>query len=189
MPRMTRVSTRPNASSCLVSGVVRLPAAPTSAWILPISVFSPVAVTMPLPWPADTMVPENAIDARSPTPASSDTAPTSFDDGTDSPVSAASSMRSCATDVSRRSAGTLSPGARRTRSPGTRSAAGMVVHAPLRRAVASADSMPRMPASAFSARPSCTKPMTALITATAMITQKSSQSPITALIAAAPRRM
>ena len=189
MPRMTSVSTLPNCASCFVSGVCSDPASPTSVWMRPISVAAPVAVTMPRPCPAETIVPENAIDARSPTPASSATGPVCFDDGTDSPVSAASSIRSWKLSMRRTSAGTLSPGARRTTSPGTRSAAGIVVHAPSRRACASAESMPRMPASAFSARPSCRNPMTALMIATAMITQKSSQSAMIALIAAAPSRM
>ncbi|MBN9172304.1 MAG: hypothetical protein J0I50_10480, partial [Microbacterium sp.] len=148
-----------------------------------------VPVTIPRPCPAETIVPENAIEARSPTPAPAATGAMSFDAGTDSPVSAASSIRSWKDSIRRMSAGTLSPGIRRTTSPGTRSAAGTVVHAPSRRAVASADSIPRMPASAFSARPSCTYPMTALITATATMTQKSSQSAMIALMAAAPSRM
>ena len=156
MPRMTIVSTLPNESSCFVSGVARLPASPTRAWMRPISVRAPVAVTMPRPCPAETIVPENAIEARSPTPAPASTASVCFDEGTDSPVSAASSIRSCEASTSRTSAGTLSPGMRRTRSPGTSSAAGIVAHVPPRRTVASVESMPRMPASAFSARPSCT---------------------------------
>ncbi len=49
IPRMTRVSTLPKPSSCLVSGVSRDPASPASAWILPISVAAPVPVTTPTP--------------------------------------------------------------------------------------------------------------------------------------------
>ena len=111
---------------------------------------------MPRPWPAETIVPENAIDVRSPTPASARHGIAAFEDGTDSPVSADSSMRSWNAWKSRTSAGTLSPGTSRTTSPGTRSAAGTVAQAPSRRALASADSILRMPASAFSARPSWT---------------------------------
>ncbi len=158
-------------------------------WILPISVAAPVAVTMPRPCPAETIVPENAIDARSPTPASAATGSESFDDGTDSP----GQRRLVDAQLERLEqahiGGHLVAGREPDDVAGHEVGRGTVAHPPSRRTLASADSIPRMPASAVSARPSWTKPITALMTATAMMTQKSSQSPMIALMAPAPSRM
>ena len=74
--------------------------------------------------------------------------------GTDSPVSAASSVRKFFTSTRRRSAGILSPDSSSTMSPGTSSSAGIMRVSPPRTVLASADSMLRIESSAFSALPS-----------------------------------
>ena len=189
MARMRTASALPNLSSCRVSGVSRLLTSEIIVWMRPISVASPVAVTTPVPCPAATSVPENSMLVRSPTPASAPTASTRLVAATDSPVSADSSTRRFVACSSRTSAGTLSPDRTRTTSPGTTSSASTRAQAPSRRASACTDSICRMPSSALSARPSWTKPMAALMTATARITVKSTQSPRIALSTAETSRM
>ena len=105
--------------------------------------------------------------SRSPTVAFSETGSVVLSAGTDSPVSAASSVRRFLTSASRRSAGTLSPDSSSTTSPGTSSSAGSMRVAPPRRVRASADSMLRIESSAFSALPSWMNPSSALMTTTA----------------------
>ena len=91
---------------------------------------------------------------RSPTVAFSETGAVDLSDGTDSPVSAASSVRRFLTSVRRMSAGILSPDSRNTMSPGTSVSAGIIDVCPLRSVLASDDSMLRIELSDFSARPS-----------------------------------
>ncbi|SKZ59983.1 Uncharacterised protein [Mycobacteroides abscessus subsp. abscessus] len=188
-PRMPRESCVPNFSRRWVSGVSTCSMSEIIDWIRPISVDGPVAVTTPTPVPAETMVDEYAIDCRSPMPASTSTARVSLLAGTDSPVSADSSIRRFVASSSRMSAGTRSPDLIDTTSPGTRFSASTSTHSPSRRARACSDSMFRMPASALSALPSWTNPTTALITATATMTAKSIQSPRIAFSTPAPMRM
>ena len=151
----------------------------------PISVASPVPTTTPVPCPIVTSVPDHAEDDRSPSAASAATGSTDFWTGTDSPVSADSSIWRLRAVIRRRSAGTRSPDARCTRSPGTSSSAGMVMRLPSRTTVALSDSMLRMAFSACSALPSWMKPIAALITTTPTITAASTISPSRALTAAA----
>ncbi len=113
--------------------------------------------------------------ARSPSAASRATAAASLSTGRLSPVSAASCACRLRARISRRSAGTLSPLARCTRSPGTSSSAGTLWRRPSRVTEACGDSMREIAASAFSALPSWTKPMMALITTTPRITAVSTQ--------------
>ena len=179
----------PKAPICLVSGVSKASISASMVVIRPISACAPVAVTTPTPCPAETSDDENSIDDRSPMPAPAATAPTCLPDGTASPVSAASSTRRLLASSSRMSAGTFDPAETRTTSPGTSCSVGTRTHSPSRRTCASADNMFLMPASACSARPSWTKPMTALIRATVRITQKSIHSPSAAFSVAAASRM
>ena len=104
--------------------------------------------------------------SRSPTVAFAATGSVVLSAGTDSPVSAASSVRRFLTSASRRSAGTLSPDSSSTTSPGTSSSAGIMRVSPPRRVRASADSMSRIESSAFSALPSWTNPSSPLSTTT-----------------------
>jgi hypothetical protein len=95
----------------------------------------------------------------------------------DSPVSAASmACRSLARN-SRRSAGTLSPAASRTTSPGTSSVDDRRCLQPPRRTVTSLMTERASAASALSARPSWMKPITALTRVTPKITDASTHSP------------
>src|SRR6516162_8458122 len=80
----------------------------------PSSVSLPVATTTPVERPDTTMVPENAMHSRSPTVALVETASVFLSAGTDSPVSAASSVRRFFASARRRSAGILSPDSRST---------------------------------------------------------------------------
>src|SRR5262249_15799438 len=75
----------------------------------PSSVSLPVATTTPVARPDTTMVPENDMHSRSPTVALAETASVFLSAGTDSPVSAASSVRKFFASTRRRSAGILSP--------------------------------------------------------------------------------
>ena len=95
------------------------------------------------------------MSSRSASTASLGTLASSFSTGTDSPVSADSSMRRSRERMRRRSAGTLSPPWMRMRSPGTISVAGSRNCSPARTTVASAV-MARLSASmAATARASC----------------------------------
>gem|GEM_PF-1351851 len=185
---MARVMVRAKRSICLRRGVVT----PSTSWSMPlmrpISVVLPVATTTPSPVPAATMDPLKAMEERSPRAASSATATVVLSTATDSPVRAASWMRSPWAVVRRRSAGTLSPASRRTRSPGTSSSAGRFTRRSSRTRRARGASIPRMAERACSARPSWMKPMVALTTTTARMTTVSTQWPRRAVTAAAVRR-
>ena len=132
------------------------------------------------------MVPENAMLSRSPTVAFSETGSVVLSAGTDSPVSAASSVRRFLTSASRRSAGTLSPDSSSTTSPGTSCSAGSMRVAPPRRVRASADSMLRIESSAFSARPSWMNPSSPLMTTTPRMIAASIHRPSIILVKPAP---
>ena len=82
--------------------------------------------------------------SRSPTVAFAGATSVDFSAGTDSPVSAASSVRRFLASIRRKSAGILSPDSSRTMSPGVRSSAGMSRVSPSRTARASAESMLRI---------------------------------------------
>src|SRR5215472_11101361 len=110
----------------------------------PSSVPLPVATTTPVPRPDETKVPENAMPFRSPTVAFSATALIVLSIGTDSPVSAASSVRRFLTSTRRRSAGMRSPDSSSTTSPGTSSSAGIKRVSRRRIVLASAESMLRI---------------------------------------------
>ena len=104
-------------------------------------------------------------------PALAAEASVSFSAGTDSPVRAASSILSVLTATSRMSAGTLSPEANRTTSPGTRSAPATVAFLPSRRAVTFSGTILLSASIALPALNSCTKPISVLSTTTARMTK------------------
>ncbi len=118
---------------------------------------------------------------------SESSAATDFSTGADSPVSADSFTLRRAASSRRRSAGTTAPASSATTSPRTSSDAGTVTSAPSRRASADGAAMALSAARAFSARYSCTKPITALRTRITAITMVSSRSPISPETTAAAR--
>ncbi len=94
----------------IISGGSDSRARPTWLAIRPIWVDRPVAVTTPLPRPWVTMLPAKQRSNRSDIGASSATAISAFlVTASDSPVSIDSSIARLWVEVSRRSAGTLSP--------------------------------------------------------------------------------
>ena len=126
--------------------------------------------------------------SRSPTVALSGHGAVDLSEGTDSPVSAASSVRRFLTSTRRMSAGILSPDSRSTMSPGTSSSAGIRRVSPLRRVLASAESMLRIESSDFSARPSWRKPSRPLMMTTPRMIAASSHRPIISLMKPAASR-
>ena len=154
----------------------------------PSSVSLPVATTTPFARPDTTRVPEKAMLARSPTVALAELGATFLSAGTDSPVSAASSVRRFFTSISRRSAGTLSPDSSSTRSPGTSSSAAITRLSPPRTVLASADSILRIESSAFSALPSWRKPSNPLRRTTLRMIEASIHRLSISLMKPAPRR-
>ncbi len=159
--RMTAASHRPKRPICSSNGVAARSTPDSRVLMRPSSVSEPVAITTPSPWPKTATVPVKHVDLRSPSSVSASTGSGVLATGTDSPVRAASSMRSSRELRIRRSAGTRSPEARRTTSPGTRSAAGMSTIRPSRWTRVRGASMARIESSADAARPSWTKPMSA----------------------------
>ena len=113
------------------------------------------------------------MQVRSPSTADPSTGASFFSAGTDSPVSAASSTCRFFTASRRMSAGTLSPAASWTTSPGTRSAAGTVSTRPSRVTVAFCGTMSDRASMAWPALYSWIKPMMALITTTDSTTNPS----------------
>ncbi len=113
------------------------------------------------------------------------TASVRFSTGTDSPVSAASSVLSTTLSARRRSAGITFPASSSTMSPGTSSAAGRSLVAPSRttRAVAAASFLSA--AIAFSARYSWMKPIVPFISTITTIAIVSMTSPMNPEITAA----
>ena len=118
-PRMPAVSTRPKPARLRVSGVVSGSALPMSPCTRPSSVSMPWATTTPRAPPRVTNVPDQAMFARSARSVSSGSSSSALLAGSDSPVRVDSSTDSSSTWARRRSAGTRSPSASRTRSPGT----------------------------------------------------------------------
>ena len=170
---------------CRSSGVVSVLTVPTSALMRPSSDSAPVPTAIPVPLPTATKVPENAIAVRSLSRASGETGLADFPTGTDSPVSAASSIRRLRVRTRRKSAGTRSPGSSCTRSPGTMSSAATTFRRPLRMTEARGSIIELMASSARSARPSCKYPMIALSNTTTSTTNASTRLPIAAASAAA----
>ncbi|MFW5395461.1 MAG: hypothetical protein XXXNARYT_001189 [Candidatus Accumulibacter regalis] len=103
----------------------------------------------------------------------------------DSPVNADSMACKSLARNRRRSAGTLSPAASRTTSPGTSSVEGRRCLQPSRRTVTSLLTERASAARASSARPSWMKPIAALIRVTPKITPESTHSPRKAVTAPA----
>ena len=122
----------------------------------------PVATTTPLPLPYVTVPVEYAMLILSPSAAfSPTTAAASLSTGTDSPVSAASSIFRDAELISLRSAGTTSPASSRTMSPRTSSSVGITFLSPPRITFAYGLLLLFSASRAFSALLSCTSPMMA----------------------------
>ncbi|MCY1541132.1 hypothetical protein D9M68_768070 [compost metagenome] len=113
---------------------------------------------------------------RSASGASGATGALSLSTGSDSPVSAASSMRRFFVASRRRSAGTRVPDSISTTSPDTRSPASISWRSPSRNTVARLASMACTASSARSALPSWMKPITALMSTTPKITAASMRS-------------
>ena len=151
---MSTVNQRANLSICSTRGVVSTSTVPNRPLIRPISVWAPVATTTPRPVPAAINVPLNAIEVRSPKEASFVTGAVAFSTAIDSPVNIASCTRRPLAASNRRSAGTLSPASSRTTSPGTNSAASMLIREPPRNTEACGASIDRIADIASSARPS-----------------------------------
>ena len=100
----------------------------------------------------------------------------SFSTGTDSPVSAASSIFNEAISIKRKSAGTTSPASSITISPGTRSVDFTELVCPSRKTLAFGVDISRKASIASSALDSCTTPITALMITTAKIMIESTTS-------------
>ena len=184
-PTMTSASQWLKRAIWRSSGVVVDCTVASKALMRPSSVPLPVATTSPVAVPEATSVPEYSMPCRSPRGASSATAPACLSQGRDSPVSTASLARRPLACRMRRSAGTLSPEASSTTSPGTRVWASTTARTPPRSTVACSDSMRRMASSEDSALPSCKKPISALITTAPSSTPVSSQCPSAAVTTAA----
>ena len=108
--------------------------------------------------------------------------PNSFSTATDSPVSPDSSICKSRTLTKRKSAGTLSPEVRVTKSPTTSSFEGTLNFLPPRMTVASVVTALARASIFFSAPASWTKLIMALVVVTPQITMALSHSPISALI-------
>mmetsp|Transcript_37586 Transcript_37586/g.77191 ORF Transcript_37586/g.77191 Transcript_37586/m.77191 type:complete len:253 (-) Transcript_37586:319-1077(-) len=160
---------RPKISSCTIKLVFIVSTVPTMVLMRPISAKSPVPITIPFPSPSMTMVAEKAKSLRSPSAASPATGVMFLLMGLLSPVSIASRHERRATSNKRTSAGTWSPALSATTSPGTSSFAGISNWLPSRMTIEFGASMFLMASAAFSAFPSCTKPILTLITTTAQI--------------------
>ena len=153
----------------------------------PRAVDIPVVSTMPAPRPYTTAVPLKATlrwSARTPS-GTSGSGSVVFSAGSDSPVRAASLIRSARASRRRRSAVTMSPASRRTRSPGTSSGAGTMSVSPSRTTRAVGLDMALRASRACSARYSWTKPTIPLRTTMARMTTVSLRSPRRAVMTAA----
>ncbi len=167
-------SARLSCASLPSNGVALSATSSMRAPMRPISVAGPVAVTTAVPRPSVTAVPRYTMLSRSPIGAfGSETGSVAFETATDSPVSAASSTCSVACSISRASAGTRSPAASNTRSPTTRSAAGISSCAPSRRTRAMETACLRRLSRAFAAFHSVRNPMRALSRITTRIAMAS----------------
>ena len=151
--------------------------------IFPISVSIPVAVTTATAVPYVMLQPEKTMLLLSPSGASAfGQALASFSAGTDSPVSADSSLFKLTLCKSLASAGTKSPASKRMISPGTNSDASMIDSALSRRTRACGADIFFNASSALSARLSCITPIMAFTTTISKISngsKKPSGSPST----------
>ncbi len=189
-------SMRPMRATSAWSGVRCSSVVPRRRAMFPISVAMPVAVTTARPRPRVTAVPSNTMFNLSPSAAGAPSLSVSFATTMLSPVSAASATVSDATSTRRASALTASPSSSSTRSPGTRSAAGIRCARPSRTTPAVAAAMRWSAATACSARASWTKPSRLLRTTITAITIASYGTPsapsanqaTTEIAAAASRR-
>ena len=138
----------------------------------PKQVCAPVATTRAVAVPETTLVPMKSRLGCAMTSASPGRASANFSTGSDSPVSAACATKRSRAASTRQSAGTMSPAARWTRSPGTSSRSGMSCGGggpgAGELAVTRRSTLARLPTRAFSRstarpeRPSCTKRMPVL---------------------------
>ena len=168
------------------SGVLVEPAPRSISATRPSSASMPVAVTSRVPRPTATLVPEYAIELRPASSASGGTGSDCLSDGTDSPVSADSSMRRTCASTMRPSAGTIEPASRRTRSPGTSSLTGTSRGRPSLRTEALGVAIACNEAMARSARYSWRNPIQAFSATTTRITTASVTSPSVAERTPAP---
>ena len=175
--RMTTSITFENFAMARVSGVASTSVSPIMREMRPVSVPSPVSTTSPKPWPDTIMVPAKTMFARSASGVSAPSASQCLPTAADSPVSAASAAFIARASMTLRSAGTRSPAASHTKSPGTSARAFSRCLVPLRCTVASLATLRASAASAFSARPSWMKPTRALIRTTPIMTPESTNSP------------
>mmetsp|Transcript_5528 Transcript_5528/g.18717 ORF Transcript_5528/g.18717 Transcript_5528/m.18717 type:complete len:256 (+) Transcript_5528:152-919(+) len=181
MTVITLVSISPKSSSFWLRGVFSTSSAAdcTSDWILPISVAMPVATTRAVKEPLDTVVPAKTMLSLDWIRASGSTGSVIFCTVADSPVSEPSSIRIVVvlSEITRQSAGTLSPTRMSTMSPGTSSLAGSVgCSSPSRITVAVCPWSSLSASSADSAFDSCHTPTTALITRIRRITKGSTKA-------------
>ena len=144
----------------------------------PICVFMPVSVTTAHALPAAALVPANTRFRHSAAGSCAEKiSRASFSTGSDSPVSADSSVLNPVVEMSRPSAGMQSPSSSSITSPATTFSAGMRVSLPPRRTCATGALSFCSDSSAFSARLSCTVPMIALSTTMLRIMIGSRKSP------------
>ena len=152
----------PNLDSFFCSGVLVSFSPAKSPAILPICVFIPVPVTTAVAVPLVTEQPEKMQLSLSPNGASSFTsASASLSAGTDSPVSADSSLFRFALTISLASAGTKSPASSLMMSPGTTCVEATMLSCPFLITLACGADIFFSASSAFSALLSCTNPSTA----------------------------
>lgn len=151
----------------------------TLAWILPISVRMPVAVTTPMAAPLEIVVPENIMLSLPWMRTSFSTSSSCLSTVSLSPVSEPSSVLMVVVFslMMRTSAGTLSPTRTSTTSPGTSSDDGTSgTSTPLRSTLVVVVCISLSASSAFSALCSCQTPTTALMTRMSMITKGSTKA-------------
>ena len=185
--RDSQISSRSMRSSCCCMGVSGGRASPASAWIRPISVAWPVAVTTARPEPPVTAVPLKTRLLRSPRGRSRYSSVLALLlAGTDSPVSSDSSrLRDWACRI-RPSVAIMAPGASKSTSPGTISGIGTWRCRPSRSTAASgAATLPRLEMVRSASR-SVAKPMAALTRLTTAMAPASSRPPVSAETAAEP---
>mmetsp|Transcript_25537 Transcript_25537/g.72294 ORF Transcript_25537/g.72294 Transcript_25537/m.72294 type:complete len:297 (+) Transcript_25537:373-1263(+) len=165
--KMTKTAIqRETMSICTSTLVFFFSTLETRLLIWPISVSSPLRMTMPRPWPCEMRVAEKQRFLRSPRGTlagfSASMTVVIFSTGSDSPVRAASCEARLETLKRRRSAGMRSPVASSTMSPTTSSRAGTVERVLSRRTVASDESMALSASADFSALPSWRMPIQVL---------------------------
>ena len=189
IPREPRLKNFPSSPSFFCSGVVSSRLSCISAAIFPIWVCKPTAQTIPVPRPALTIVDKNVILFRSPSgilpPCFPESLAVCFCTGRFSPVSAASWSCKFSASTSRRSAGTIAPACRQTRSPTASFAAGISCSEPSRITTARGCISCFKESSARCAFPSCKTPTAAFKQTTNAIIPASLYSPSSTEISAA----